>query len=140
MHSQQHNLTEFLNYNFPIVKRYIFFLSVVAFFVFAASACEKKKPWFQPGTKRAEVYKILGPPSNIDSQIVAVWALPNRKIEAGRTWRDLYKDNKIDYIVVFDEQDRSIMCLVAPSQTDIFPDTSDEGARETARRFPGALD
>jgi len=55
------------------------------------------------------------------------------------SWRYMLAHTDVRYIAVFDEDERSIMCLAAPEQTEITPECSDEFVRLRARQMPGSI-
>jgi hypothetical protein len=110
---------------------------IVATLALNTPSCQKRTPWFDSGATREEVHRILGAPANTDSHVVSVWTDSNKPSSGPRKWRDLLARHEVKYIVVFEENGRSIMYLVSPEQTMISSDLTDDEARKGARAFFG---
>ncbi|WP_131989401.1 hypothetical protein [Chthoniobacter flavus] len=112
-------------------------LLLVVVLAFNFVSCEKKAPWFDRGTSKEQVYKILGKPSNSDPELVAVWLEKPTANAGDQSWRVLLANQRgrVKWIAVFDDKGRSLMGLVCPAQTSIAADMDDDTVRDMAKHF-----
>ena len=99
-------------------------LRFVLFTVMFLTACDKEVPGYPPGTKRADVYKLMGKPSNTDDGSVVVWTYDKKR--SGKKWRDVCGKGDDAYIAVFNAEDVSLLPSMSFSATSIDTVMTDE--------------
>lgn len=77
---------------------------------------------FSSSDDRSLVYSRMGPPSNADDQVVALWSSDNNA--KSPSWRQICQRD--GFVAVFDENGKSLMSKLSISASGISPTMSDE--------------